>query len=253
MNEGRENPQGEICDNREVYPRKTSTTFSLEINRVTKVKKMQRAKSLGISPSEMGVVAFTLLYMLTSLFATVRGGNREFIFYFFVMLLLSVVVWLVHLRVRFHIAALWGLSIWGLAHMAGGLMPIPDSWPIIGESHVLYNWVIVPGLLKYDQLVHAFGFGLVTWLCWQSLQSAFIQRGCEIKPTLGLMALCMAAGMGFGAANEVVEFIATLIFPGTNVGGYNNTGWDLIANLAGSFFAAVTVAIRTQKTRDLLD
>ena len=43
--------------------------------------------------------------------------------------------------------------------------------------------------------------------------------------------LCAAAGSGFGALNEVVEFIAVLTIPETNVGGYENTGWDLVANL----------------------
>jgi len=55
------------------------------------------------------------------------------------MVVLLAVVAVVHLRVRLQTATLWGLSIWGLAHMAGGLMPVPASWPIEGESHVLYN------------------------------------------------------------------------------------------------------------------
>ena len=43
-----------------------------------------------------------------------------------------------------------------------------------------------------------------------------------------------SAGLGFGALNEVVEFAATLLVPETNVGGYRNTGWDLVANLFGA-------------------
>jgi len=203
----------------------------------------QPSSRWGLSTAEFAVLAFTLLYLLASLIATLVLGNREFVFYFVVMCILIVAVGLVHLRVRFHPAALWGLSIWGLAHMAGGLMPIPSSWPILGENHVLYNWWIVPGLLKYDQLVHAFGFGVVTWICWQSLQAAFTKRGIAIRPTLGLLTLCVAAGMGFGAANEVVEFFATLTLPGTNVGGYANTGWDLVANFSGSVLAAGLIVI----------
>jgi hypothetical protein len=47
--------------------------------------------------------------------------------------------------------------------------------------------------------------------------------------------------MGFGAANEVVEFLATRVLPETNVGGYENTGWDLVANTVGSLAAAVLI------------
>lgn len=196
-----------------------------------------------VSPAEIGVFAFTALYMAIWLFAACVSNNDEFVFYLVVMCVLIVAAGAVHLRVRLHIAALWGLSLWGLAHMAGGLMPVPESWPIQGDIHVLYSWWIVPGRLKYDQVVHAFGFGLVTWICWQSLRGAMAKRGVVVRPTFGLLTLCVAAGMGFGAANEVVEFIATLALPETNVGGYENTGWDLVANLTGCLVAAIGICL----------
>ena len=190
------------------------------------------------------MLGFTLFYMGLSLLAAVTAKNEEFVFYFVVMMLLIAATILLHFRIGLHPVALWGLSVWGAAHMAGGLMPIPDSWPINGESHVLYNWWLIPGLLKYDQVVHAYGFGLVTWVCWQGLKVAFASRGAPVKPTIGLLSLCVAAGNGFGAANEVVEFIATLTLPGTNVGGYANTGWDLVSNLVGTVIAAITIHVR---------
>lgn len=193
------------------------------------------------SRAELVVLIFTLSYLAVWLVVSLVIGNQEFIFYLVVMCLLLAAVGLVHQKARFHIVALWGLAIWGLAHMAGGLMPIPQSWPAAGETHVLYNWWIIPTYLKYDQVVHAYGFGLVTWICWQGLQRAFAAREVEVEPTLGLLTLCVAAGMGFGAANEIVEFLATLMLPGTNVGGYENTGWDLVANCVGSVTAAVLI------------
>lgn len=196
-----------------------------------------------LSAAEVAVIVFTAGYMAISLLASALLKNQEFVFYFVVMCLLIGAVGAVHLRVRLHVGALWGLSIWGLAHMAGGLMPIPASWPIHGESHVLYNWWLVPGLLRYDQVVHAYGFGLVTWICWQGLRGAFAARGVSVRPTIGLLVLCVAGGMGFGAANEVVEFIATLTLPGTNVGGYANTGWDLVANFVGCLISATMIYV----------
>ena len=47
--------------------------------------------------------------------------------------------------------------------------------------------------------------------------------------------------MGFGALNEVIEFAATQLLPNTNVGGYVNTGWDLVFNLLGSTIAACMI------------
>jgi hypothetical protein len=197
-----------------------------------------------ISRREIGVLAFNLVYLAIALIASFRLQNREFLFYFAVMCVLLVSVTALHLRLRLPIAALWGLSLWGLAHMAGGLMPVPESWPINGETHVLYNLWLIPQRLKYDQFVHAYGFGLVTWICWLGLQKAFAGRGVVVRPTFGLLTLCVAGGMGFGAANEVVEFIATLTLPNTNVGGYENTGWDLVSNFVGCLLAAAVIYVR---------
>lgn len=199
------------------------------------------------SSGEIAVGCFTIAYMVISLVSALSLRNSEFAFYLVVMCILIAVVVSIHLKIRLHLAALWGLAIWGLAHMAGGLMPIPQSWPKQGDSYVLYNLWLIPGILKYDQLVHAFGFGLITWICWQSVCKAFAGHGVDVKPSFGLMTLCVAAGMGFGAANEVVEFIATITMPSTNVGGYANTGWDLVANLVGCVIAAIVIALNPRR------
>jgi LysM repeat protein len=34
--------------------------------------------------------------------------------------------------------------------MLGGLVPVPESWPVEAESHVLYSWWLIPHYLKYD-------------------------------------------------------------------------------------------------------
>jgi len=188
------------------------------------------------------VALFTGLYLAAAVIGAVATGNREFIFYIVVMVVLIVAIGLVYLRVKFSSSLLWGLSIWGLAHMAGGLVPVPAGWPIDGEMRVLYSLWLIPERLKYDQVVHAYGFGLTTVACWQALRVALASRtndlASAVRPTFGTLVLCAAAGMGFGALNEVIEFAATLAVPETNVGGYVNTGWDLVSNLTGVTIAA---------------
>jgi hypothetical protein len=49
--------------------------------------------------------------------------------------------------------------------------------------------------------------------------------------------------MGFGALNEVLEFIAVLTIPNTNVGGYENTAWDMVSNLVGSTIVAMLIRL----------
>jgi hypothetical protein len=190
------------------------------------------------------VAAFTSLYLLISIAVSFGLGNQEFVFYIVVMLVLMLVVWLVHRSISLSRSLLWALSLWGLAHMAGGLVPLPGAWPIDGEIRVLYSLWLIPDRLKYDQVVHAYGFGVATWVCWHGIRAAIRRRGGEAVPTIGLMVVAALAGMGLGALNELVEFAATLLVPETNVGGYLNTGWDLVANFVGAAAAATAIGLR---------
>jgi len=187
------------------------------------------------------VAIFTTAYLIGALLIAVLRGNLEFLLYIAVMLILIFGVWLVHRSVVLSGAVLWALSIWGLAHMAGGLLLVPEGWPVEANSRVLYSLWIIPERLKYDHVVHAYGFGITTWMCWQAIRAAILSRAGQVSPTAGLMILAATAGMGLGALNELVEFAATLLVPETNVGGYINTGWDLAANLFGATVAATLI------------
>lgn len=190
------------------------------------------------------VAAFTLLYLLVAIAASLGLGNQEFVFYIVVMFVLMLVIWLVHRSISLSKSLLWALSFWGLAHMAGGLVLLPAAWPIDGDIRVLYSLWLIPDRLKYDQLVHAYGFGVATWVCWHGIRAAIRHRGGNAIPTIGLMVLAALSGMGLGALNELIEFAATLLVPETNVGGYLNTGWDLVANFVGAASAATVIGLR---------
>ena len=202
--------------------------------------------TLPPSPKLLPVLLFNAAYIAVAVVASLASGNSEFIFYIVVMAVLIGVMSLVHARVRLTSALLWAFSIWGFMHMAGGLWALPTGWPYHGDKAVLYSLWLIPERLKYDQIVHAYGFGITTWLCWHIVSQSLRQPdGGPVRPTLGILTLCAAAGIGFGALNEVIEFIAVLTIPNTNVGGYENTGWDLVANLVGATVAAVVIRIRS--------
>lgn len=209
-------------------------------------------RMMRLEAGEKPILLFTGLYLTLAAIVSLTRGNSEFVLYVAVMLVLGSVVLVAHRRVRFSAGVLWGLSIWGLIHMAGGLVPAPESWPINGTQRVLYSVWFIPDLLKYDHVVHAYGFGLTTVLCWQGLRSivqgqrttSSVNAGsAPVRPTFGMLTLCVAAGTGFGALNEVIEFIATLMLPETNIGGYENAGWDMVANLVGATVAAIGIRI----------
>jgi len=189
------------------------------------------------------VAYFTGLYLLVATPFALRQQNTEFLFYIAIVIGLAIAVLLLHRRVHLSSGVLWALSLWGLLHMLGGLLRLPESWPTDNNSGVLYSLWLVPGYLKYDNPVHAFGFAVATQVCWECLRTV-----PGIRPTLGIVVLCALAGMGLGSLNEVIEFAATLMIPGTNVGGFVNTGWDLVANMLGASTTATLIWLRGRKS-----
>jgi len=98
-------------------------------------------------------------------------------------------------------------------------------------------------VLKFDQLVHFFGF-FVT-----SLVAFHLVKG-QIKSKPNWLVIYIASALisiGLGAFNEIVEFIATISLSRVNVGGYYNTALDLVFNAIGSFFAIFWMKSRKNK------
>ncbi|MBN1869482.1 MAG: hypothetical protein JW847_02755 [Candidatus Omnitrophica bacterium] len=191
------------------------------------------------------VLIFNLAYLVPAVLSSVSRANYEFILYIGVVIVAILIVMRFYVRYGLSIALLWMMSVWGFLHMAGGLVSVPFSWPTGGESKVLYNLWLIEGWIKFDQFVHAYGFGTATWLIWQVLQGTmsrkFNQALADIRPTGGLLFLCAIGSLGLGALNEIVEFLAMVLVPKTNVGGYVNTALDLVSNLIGALIAAFCI------------
>ena len=196
---------------------------------------------MSITPtrSELGVGLFTAGYIIVFTVWFLSIGNYEFIIYVMTMVALVLLV-ANSLRIaEFPTAMLWALSFWGLAHMAGGGLPVGDS--------VLYNLKLLPivdterlFILKYDQLVHAYGFGIAAWL----LHHLLIRNFPLLRNTKTALVYPALASMGLGAVNEIIEFSAVLAVPDTNVGGYINTALDLCFNALGAVIAVTIIGLR---------
>jgi Predicted membrane protein (DUF2238) len=158
-------------------------------------------------------------------------GADATVAYLLTVLVVIALVMLLDQRVGFSPWILWALAAWGFAHLAGGLVPFGDG--------VLYNAELAGTVIHYDRVVHAIGFGVAAIACWETL----VAINPAIALTPGTAALVALMGMGVGAANEVVEFAASHLFA-SNVGGYENTGWDLVANLLGCTVAATVLYVR---------
>lgn len=138
-------------------------------------------------------------------------------------------------RFHFRQVVLVGLTLWGIGHLAGGIVELDDG------ERILYN-VVLARWFHFDNIVHFVGFGTAGLACWEALRAKWL-ADVDVGPraTVAFVALL---GCGVGAVNEVVEFVFTLVFADTQVGGYQNTGRDLVANLLGGLTAGVYQARR---------
>ncbi len=186
--------------------------------------------------AEWAVLLFTVLYVGAFSVYFLSIGNYEFLWYILTLIGLVALIAATKRKAAFPAAILWALSIWGLVHMAGGGVRV-------GEG-VLYSYVVLPLaaegeliLLKYDQIVHFYGFAVTAWVLWYLLQRHFK----NLKGTSTLYVYPALGSMGLGAVNEIIEFLAVVVVPETNVGGYYNTALDLIFNALGAVTAMIAI------------
>jgi hypothetical protein len=183
----------------------------------------------------LALAAFTAVYVVGFLAYGLSEHRPSTLTYCATILVLSAIVARLHARVDFSPPVLWGLSLWGLAHVAGGLIP--------ASRGVLYNVDLRIPTLHYDRVVHAGGFGVATVACWEGIRGSL-----RTRPITGGVAVLIALmGIGLGAINEVVEFIGSHVMAASNVGGYQNTGWDLVFNAIGCSAAAALVWVREHR------
>lgn len=164
--------------------------------------------------------------------------NYEFILYVAVIVVLLGVVAASVRKVGYSFDALIGLTVWSAMHLAGGGVPVGDGR--------LYDVILVRltdayEILRYDQVVHVWGFGACT-LVAQSLLARALRNPAAHRVAIGFV--LVMAGLGMGALNEVVEFIASEIVPDSGVGGYENTALDLCADLVGAIAGLIYVRVR---------
>jgi uncharacterized membrane protein YjdF len=127
--------------------------------------------------------------------------------------------------------AIIGLAVWGVGHLAGGIVEI-------SHGRILYN-ALLPGRVHFDNVVHFIGFGAAGLAFWE-----WVQPSHSAATPAASWFIVWVAAMGIGAFNEVIEFAATHLLSATQVGGYQNTGRDLVANMLGGAVAGTIAARR---------
>jgi putative membrane protein len=182
------------------------------------------------------VVNGAALLAFAILFASRK--NYEFLLYIGVIIFFLAVILATDRRVEYPTPVLWGLTAWAVLHMSGGGLYIRGT--------KLYEIILIPisksySIFRYDQFVHIVGFGVAT-LVMHHLLEPLLRKDIDRKTALSIV--IVMAGLGVGALNEIIEFLATVLVPETGVGGYTNTALDLVADFVGALGAAAIVRFR---------
>ncbi|MEK7208770.1 MAG: DUF2238 domain-containing protein [Patescibacteria group bacterium] len=185
------------------------------------------------------LILFNIVYVTVFAVYYLSIKNYEFLWYVAILLFFLTLILSTLKRTHFGTIILWGLSLWGLMHMAGGGIKVGEkvlyAWPIVqlfGEGESL--------VLKFDQFVHFFGFGVATIVFYHLLRFYLDKNDIIINWTV-LYPLIVLGGMGIGALNEILEFVAVVAFGQTGVGGYWNTALDLVFNMLGAIAATILI------------
>lgn len=199
---------------------------------------------MHLKKGEWILVVFTLLYIVafTAYYLSIR--NYEFLWYVLVLVFFFALIGSTLRKSKFDYTILWGLSIWGFLHMAGG--------GIVIGGDVLYRLHLIPiagegdlFILKFDQFVHFYGFAVATLVVYHLLRP-YLNERTNWKVVYPIL---IVAGSGLGVLNEIVEFTAVVSLSETGVGGYGNTLLDLIFNTLGAAAAVLFIHAR-RKARE---
>lgn len=172
---------------------------------------------------------FTLVYTAAFAVFGAAAGQRRVVAYLLVLGTTAAIACAAHRVARFTPAVCWALSVAGLLHLIGGLLPSPQD-----GAPVFYETWLLPGALKYDQAVHATVSAVLTFAAWQL-----------VGRRLGAAALVAFA---LGGLNEAFELASALRFHDAYVGGFENTYWDVVFNTFGIAAASVWLSIARDRS-----
>ena len=182
-------------------------------------------------------IYFTFLYVLAFSINSIANGNFEFIYYTGLMLLAGGVLLMIHKQFKFYPVVLLSISLVGLLHLLGGNLYMGDTR--------LYDFFFIQDILRYDNIVHMLGSAVMVMLAYAMLQPV-VSDDFEGKD-YHFIILLVLIGMGIGTINEMLEFLAVLVFDAAQqVGGYTNPLLDLVFNTIGSIITA-SILVKSKK------
>jgi uncharacterized membrane protein YjdF len=180
-----------------------------------------------------GVLVFSVFYLVLGGVYFLQDLNFEFVIYVGVIVAAFTLLFGTLHVTKLPTYLLWLISFWGLLHILGGSVYTPDG---VLFAYRIYPFLDLGGdfyVLKYDQVVHAYLYGVMSLVFLHLLRRTLLTRG----PLWIVLLVAVMASMGVSALNEIMEFLIAVTLERNGVGGYENAMLDLIANFTGALVA----------------
>jgi len=185
------------------------------------------------------VLGFSTSYLLLGGLYFIQDLNFEFVIYVGVIFAAFVLLFGSLKVTKFPTPILWLISIWGLFHILGGSVPTPDG---VLFAYRIYPFLDLGGdfyILKYDQVVHAYLYGVMALVFFHILTQTLKSTG----PLWVAVLVALMASMGVSAMNEIMEFLIAVTLERNGVGGYENAMLDLVFNFSGAVMAIAALLL----------
>jgi hypothetical protein len=193
---------------------------------------------LPIKIKTRNTIIFVSFYLILFSILALRRLNYEFFFYNIIIAIIVFILYKIHKEIHLSTGIITGLIIAGVLHILGGNVHI-------GATR-LYDFWIINGLIRYDNLVHMFSIFVATLIAY-NLISPYINYKIK-KDWFYLSSLLILIALGIGVLNEIIELLAVLFLNASEtVGGYMNNAMDLVFNLIGSVIASIYIWFHYEK------
>lgn len=180
------------------------------------------------------IVIFTALYLIFFVLVAFFHHNYEFMFYSFIIAVLIVFAIIYNKQLNLNILTIILLVILLMLHALGCNIYLSGA--------KLYDTWLMPGILKYDNIVHFFGGAVAAFLVYYWLVPNLSRS--LLKNKIFLFIALIIAAMGLASFNELSEYSAVVLFNNTGVGDYKNNSLDFFFNFLGSSITLLYLIIR---------
>ncbi|MDD5253502.1 MAG: DUF2238 domain-containing protein [Candidatus Nanoarchaeia archaeon] len=176
------------------------------------------------------MLIYSILFMLIFTIFFVLKGNYEFLYYTALMSFVILFFVIFYKKFNFPVLSMLGLTILLTLHILGGHINIGNTR--------LYDFWIIPGVLKYDNPVHFFGIFTVAFMI-NHIIKPHLKNNLK-KSTWFFYIILMSLGVaGF---YEILELVPSIWLGAKNqVGDYLNNALDLVFGLLGAMTAGLYI------------